>query len=659
VQLTIRQKLLFTLAVMMSLLLVAGAAGLYSVNRLGDSMRFVTGPAWSAADGAMEGTIGIQGELLTVSRLLRGAIDSNSAEQELADHRQFTDEALERMFSSGLMAGEASERTRQLLNRYYQHRSELLATYQQFQQQRQQTAAQLTTLDTAIGSAEAQLEQQLDDGHINTLERDRVAILWEAADGLMESRIALLNSDRLLQLAIMRARLNRAERASIEQAVAAAAEQFARLQSADSALGQQLNTQFERYHTPFLATLDRYQNYLQQEQQLRQLTDQLLDQIEVLEEQGDSQVEQITTQVEDQISSAMTAIIIALLIGGVVVVIASLMVNHSVLQPLQRVVDRMRDIAAGEGDLSVTLAANGRDELAQLGHWFNRFLEKLRRMVVEIASNLETLNGAAQTLAAVSEQTAQGLQQQRNATTSVATAMTEMSATVAEVAGHAADTATATHESQQQARQGSERVNHTISAIEQLAGGIGEAASVIQHLERDSDNIGGVLEVIRGVAEQTNLLALNAAIEAARAGEQGRGFAVVADEVRTLAGRTQQSTEEIRQMIEQLQGGANSAVALMNQSREQVGGVVEQARTAGSALTTLNASAQQIHQMSSHIATAAQQQAAVAEEVNRNLNDIQQVAQQSSDGVEEINRAALQLTEMANRLDRLVSQFRT
>jgi len=236
--------------------------------------------------------------------------------------------------------------------------------------------------------------------------------------------------------------------------------------------------------------------------------------------------------------------------------------------PIKRTVNAMNDIAEGEGDLTMRLDENGKDEIAMLAIAFNQFAEKVRKTVSQVAGSTAQLASAAEELDTITRETTEGVLQQQNETEQVATAMNEMTATVQEVARHAGEAAAFAQSANQESVSGKNIVSETTSVINKLAAEIEQSANVINELESDSENIGSVLDVIKGIAEQTNLLALNAAIEAARAGEQGRGFAVVADEVRTLASRTQQSTEEIHNMIERLQRNSRQAVEVMQASKE-------------------------------------------------------------------------------------------
>ena len=314
--------------------------------------------------------------------------------------------------------------------------------------------------------------------------------------------------------------------------------------------------------------------------------------------------------------------------------------------------------AISQGDLTHKVNITGKDEFAWMCWEYSQGRKGFAGLVKEILGSAGQLATAAEELSAITEQSNSGVMRQQGEIEQVATAMNEMSATVSEVSNNAANAASAAQDADNNAKDGWKVVNTTVETINNLASEVERTSEVIENLKGDSISIGTVLDVIRDIAEQTNLLALNAAIEAARAGEQGRGFAVVADEVRTLASRTQQSTREINDMIERLQNGANQAVDVMEMGRAKAEESVEQAAKAGEALQSITSVVDNIKSMNMQIASAAEEQSATAEEINRNIVNISEVAQDTAGGSQQTASASDQLAKLASGLQTKVAKFK-
>lgn len=359
---------------------------------------------------------------------------------------------------------------------------------------------------------------------------------------------------------------------------------------------------------------------------------------------------------EDQ-HSAFIQMAVLTALALVIGLLASVVISRQITAPLALTVDLARRIA--KGDLTVQARSARKDELGDLQNAMQEMAQNLNTLVQGIGNGVTQISTSAEKLSAMSEQTSAGVRQQKSEVDQVATAMHEMASTVQEVARNTTDASAAATLADQQARHGSTVVKQATVQISELAIAIEELGGAMNVLTQDSEQIGKVIDVIKAVAEQTNLLALNAAIEAARAGEQGRGFAVVADEVRSLAQRTQDSTKEIEALIVTLQQGTQAAAALMTSSRERTLDTVVLAQKAELAITEINQSIGTIQEMSLQISAAAEQQSAVADEINRSIVSVRDVADQSAVASEESAAATIELASLGQDLQRMTAHFRT
>ncbi|QGW75587.1 HAMP domain-containing protein [Pseudomonas alkylphenolica] len=367
------------------------------------------------------------------------------------------------------------------------------------------------------------------------------------------------------------------------------------------------------------------------------------------------QTRTINQTAADQYSNAISLVISLLLAATVLTLICALLLTRSIVKPIDEALQAAERIA--EGDLTRTIETEGHDEAARLLRAMAKMQNKLRDTLQLIAGSATQLASAAEELNSVTDESARGLQQQNNEIEQAATAVTEMTSAVEEVARNAVSTSEASKEATRSAGDGRDLVLETVSAIERMSVDVQGTAELIGNLAEESRDIGKVLDVIRGLADQTNLLALNAAIEAARAGEAGRGFAVVADEVRALAHRTQQSTSEIERMIGSIQGGTEQAVNSMRNSTERAESTLNIARGAGLALDTITGAVAEINERNLVIASAAEEQAQVAREVDRNLVNINDLSVQSATGAHQTTAASAELSRLAVDLNGLVARF--
>lgn len=360
-------------------------------------------------------------------------------------------------------------------------------------------------------------------------------------------------------------------------------------------------------------------------------------------------------QSEQAYTSSKTFVITSIVIALAITLALAMLISRSIVSPLQQAVQATETIASG--NLTQKIHFEGRDEPAQLLSSLAMMQDNLRSTITQIGNSSVQLASAGEELSSVAEDSSRNLQRQNDEIQQAASAVTEMSAAVDEVARNAVSTAEASNESSRLAHEGRDKVAHTVSALKAMTDEFTRTSALIGGLAEQSQDIGKVLDVIRAIAEQTNLLALNAAIEAARAGEAGRGFAVVADEVRALAHRTQVSTKEIEQMISKVQGGTQAAVDSMRGSVQHAGQTLGVAEEAGKALQQIYQTAGQISERNLLIASASEEQAAVAREVDRNIVNISDLSTQSAAGANQTSAATYELARLATDLNSLVSRF--
>ncbi|TGE83092.1 methyl-accepting chemotaxis protein [Pseudoalteromonas sp. KS88] len=475
----------------------------------------------------------------------------------------------------------------------------------------------------------------------------------------------LLNEQDNYQLLTLMLQLRRAEKdfmlrldikyLSRFEGIANDLEQQIKSSSINSSTRNELVSLLSSYESKFTALVDA------QKSLGLDLDSGALGKMRVSVKKSDEVVSRITSATKQQVTDTadrvqMLAIAI-FSIAGLIVMLLVYFTSRSIIQPIERVYHTINDIRRNN-DLSLFIEETGKDEITTMTVDFNSLIGDFKKLIYEVNTALTTLNIATGNLSETTAATSSGMQEQLHEADMVATAATEMQATIQDISHNTEAAAKKAESTNLNAQKGRSEVESTVNHINQLSNSLGDASAVVSQLEKDGETIGSVLDVIRGIAEQTNLLALNAAIEAARAGEQGRGFAVVADEVRSLAQRTQESTKEIESIISTLQGRTQEVVSIMQRCRTQGGESAEQATRAGELLGSITEDVQTIMDMSTHIAAAIDEQSQVASEVNKNVVRIRDIAEDASTHATTNAQTSEEVSEQAKVLHQAIDKFK-
>lgn len=576
----VKTKILVTFSVVGILVTALGIWTIKTMYSSSSGLSYIVGPAWDTADGAMETTIQIEAQMLAVNRLILGE-DSQRVEQILNTAITDVDTSSSRIIEAGLLSAAQTQQFSQFNSQYQQSRNTLITSYKNYIETKKSydKATQVLVdfgekLETLGDSAVEELERE---PNRNITWQSDVMERWQAADGGMESNIGLLwklyYTQRLLD-----GQDDATQIKAIEQAIGfqkqANSEMFSTGRFTISAGEEWKNASYEevfsqlnsQHEQAMMAVIESYRNYRQIYQEYTVTSLALLDFIAELEELADSKVEQQAVLILDgqawAISSFKVLIIIALL---VLLLLGWILVNQ-ILSPIQRLQERVTDISEGNGDLTLRVNITTQDEFGELGKSFDKFIEKIQNLIADITQSTNLAKTAAVDLSATFKVTAEAVNKQTFEVNTISNATTAMTAISSQVISGAREISQSVLNIDKNAQSTLSNVRQAAQSVNELVAEVTQGTETINSLKNHVTSIEPVLADINGIAEQTNLLALNAAIEAARAGEQGRGFAVVADEVRSLATRTQGSTNTIQQSITQLRSSADESVRVINNS---------------------------------------------------------------------------------------------
>lgn len=667
----------------LAMVLICGGAGLYGVTKLSGLLDFITGPAWNTADGAMEGSIGIEAEMIGIGQIVSGQANEKAARGLIEEGQATAEEALGRMIAAGLLSSAEVDRVKTQKQGFRDAQSQLLLSYQSFYQADEQLRTNFDQFQELMVQAE-----EIGDAAVESLEtypdepvtwNSGLGEKWSAADGGMETQIELLtrfyNYQRLVSLMDTNASSEEAKvLRKLSAALASLQEKGGEIQShplfnsqkvasgafSGQSFSQAIDTALTRHQRDFIDATAKFKQFRDHNHHYQAVSEAFLGTIEEIEEAGDSKVEGQMEIVESTQTTTFVLILAALTLGVLSALAVMYFVVREIIQLIQDMSYTSQKIA--DGDLTVQVCKSGtrasNDELVMLNLNMAKMTEELRQTIGEVATTSGMLASQAEELSAVAGETRENVLEQQNRTGQVASAVTQMSASSKDVSQSTRAALESANQAQKLASDGRQVVDTTLGAIQSLSGEVSSTADVIGQLSDDSEKIGSVLDVIRSIADQTNLLALNAAIEAARAGEQGRGFAVVADEVRSLAQRTQESTQEIQSVIEGLQQRTQQAHQAMDSSQQRVQASTEQAAQAGEALEAITREVQSIADQSTQIAAAMDQQECAAEEITESVVDIESKAGLAVSAVNQTSESSKELAQQAGNLQALVAKFK-
>ncbi len=663
-------KLVIGYALMAVLLIICGLAGYIAANKLSDVSDFLVNEARFTVQGALQTSNGVREQIQVMDEILTGRI-TKDIDTALNSAKENTNKAYQSMIDAGLIADDqlqqmniAQKAFNDALKPLMDNQKNYQNTYNLMIENADALKNQLTLLNEHANRIIVERETNWD---TNQAADSQQTEEWFAATAATEAKLALF-----AQLYYYQRFISQEDKKTIEELMKNTLndldiyiEDLSSMEISES-IPKDSSKSFANSFTSMLKQhkklyADSKKLFLELQQKRHTYTtkaNQLLEQTLAIENISDSIINNEIAKIKSLKKSAFFSILITVLIGLGIVVAAYWVALRIVVCPVRNVAHKLNDISQGGGDLTQSLTITGNDEITDLSRGFNSFTGKIRHLIGDLVEAIGQLSNTSVDLANQSNDTQTQMNAQQAATTTISNAMDDMSIKVESVTQAADDAQVSMQKMDETLEQSQLVITSTLNSINEFAGYIESANTVIGELNHDSQEIGSVLDVIQGIAEQTNLLALNAAIEAARAGEQGRGFAVVADEVRTLASRTQDSTTEIKAIIDRLQQGSSKAATVMEKSQELAKETVSKTGSASESLTTITSSILALGDNIKNISTAASSQNQQAISMQQNLTDIRQITAETTTGNKHMSEITANLNQLASQLQQLVGNFK-